>query len=337
MRALKPLSAVGAGRRYGADWVVRGATLALTPGTVTALLGPSGAGKSTLLRLMAGLEPVDEGEIRLGDEVISRPGHTRPPERRKTGLIFQDFALFPHMTALQNVGFGLARLPKPEARRRALKWLERLGLAPRAEAYPHQLSGGEQQRVAIARALAPEPAAILMDEPFSGLDPVLRAGVREAALDAIRDSGPPALLVTHSAAEALGSANQLALMRAGRIVQAGPPETLYRAPADADIAAALGPVSRFAAADAPAGLVEAGPEEEICVREEAVRLDPASPHRARVLHAAFLGPHTRLHLEIGTLDLNALVAPDIAPAVGDEVAISLDPPLTFRFPATKRS
>ncbi|OZB13922.1 MAG: hypothetical protein B7X53_15040, partial [Hyphomonas sp. 34-62-18] len=176
-----PLSAHGVTRRYGDRAVVDGVSLSLPPGQITALLGGSGAGKSTLLRLLSGLEGVDEGEIRLGEEVLSAHGRTVPAEKRRIGLIFQDFALFPHLTAARNVAFGLKHLPKAEAIARAQAWLARLGLEPRANAYPHELSGGEQQRVAIARALAPEPAAILMDEPFSGLDPSLRDSVRDAA------------------------------------------------------------------------------------------------------------------------------------------------------------
>ena len=187
------------------------ASLTLDPGKVTALLGGSGAGKSTLLRLFAGLEPVDAGEIRLSETVLSSTNKTVPAEKRRIGLVFQDFALFPHMTALQNVRFGLKRLPRPERTPVAENWLNRLGLQARINAYPHELSGGEQQRVAIARALAPKPIAILLDEPFSGLDPALREGVREIALSAVREAGIPALLVTHDANEAMAYADYLAV------------------------------------------------------------------------------------------------------------------------------
>jgi iron(III) transport system ATP-binding protein len=146
------LSAHGVSRVYDGIAVVSGVSLDLQPGAITALLGGSGAGKSTLLRLLAGLEPVDTGKVCLGDVTLSEPGHTLAPEKRRIGLIFQDFALFPHLTALQNVGFGLASLPKDEARAIAAQWLSRLGLGARSGAYPHELSGGEQQRVAIARA-----------------------------------------------------------------------------------------------------------------------------------------------------------------------------------------
>jgi len=157
-------------RRYGPATVVNGVSLDLEPGKITALLGGSGAGKSTLLRLLAGLEPLDEGEICLGDQMLSAPGKTVPAEKRRIGLIFQDFALFPHLTAAQNDAFGLKSRGKEAARTIAAEWLARLGLTGRADAYPHELSGGEQQRVAMARALAPEPAILIADEPTGNLD-----------------------------------------------------------------------------------------------------------------------------------------------------------------------
>jgi len=156
------LIAEGVCRKYGKTDVVSDASLEIAPDRLTALLGGSGAGKSTLLRLLAGLEPVDAGEIRLGDTVLSKKGKTLAAEKRRIGLVFQDFALFPHLTAEQNICFGLKHLNRADARTLAQDWLKRLGLSERAAAYPHQLSGGEQQRVSIARALAPKPAAILM-------------------------------------------------------------------------------------------------------------------------------------------------------------------------------
>ena len=331
-----PLSAHGVTRRYGDRAVVDGVSLSLPPGQITALLGGSGAGKSTLLRLLSGLEGVDEGEIRLGEEVLSAPGRTVPAEKRRIGLIFQDFALFPHLTAARNVAFGLKHLPKAEAIARAQAWLARLGLEPRANAYPHELSGGEQQRVAIARALAPEPAAILMDEPFSGLDPSLRDSVRDAALDAIRAAGIPALLVTHDPAEALEHADRIAIMSQGQLLQEGPASEIYTRPISADVAGALGPVNRFAASRAPAGLInghDAGAE--ILVRPEGVSIDPASPVRATVLSARMTGPLTRLTLDCQGLRLTALVPPMTGIAPGTETGIRLNPALTFTFASGK--
>jgi len=319
-------------RRYGERAVVDGVSLSLPPGQITALLGGSGAGKSTLLRLFAGLEGVDEGEIRLGADILSAPGRTLPAEKRRIGLIFQDFALFPHLTAARNVAFGLKHLPKAEATARAQAWLARLGLEPRAAAYPHELSGGEQQRVAIARALAPEPAAILMDEPFSGLDPSLRDSVRDAALDAIRAAGIPALLVTHDPAEALEHADRIAIMSQGKLLQEGPAREIYTQPVSAAVAGALGPVNRFTAGDVPAGLLTGqAPGAMILVRPEGVCIDPASGIRARVLSARMTGPLTRLTLDLNGLKMTALVPPVTEIVPGMEIGVRLDPALTFTF------
>lgn len=241
------LTANGVTRTYDGKSVVADASLTLQPGTVTALLGQSGAGKSTLLRLFAGLETPDAGEIKLGNTLLSSSAHMVPAEKRRIGLIFQDFALFPHLTVLENIMFGLSALPKNEAKAKSHDWLTQIGLQARATAYPHQLSGGEQQRIAIARALAPEPVAILMDEAFSGLDPALREDVRSIALSAIRSSGVPALLVTHDADEAMLSADQLAVMRDGCIIQCDTPETVYTSPVDDKTASALGPINLFEA------------------------------------------------------------------------------------------
>ncbi len=335
--AVETLSARAVTRIYGGRRVVDRADLDLPPGRIVALVGRSGSGKSTLLRLLAGLEPVDEGEVRQGDIRLSWPGHTVPPERRRTGLIFQDFALFPHMTAAENVRFGLARRGRGEGMAEARDWLARLGLAARADAYPHELSGGEQQRVAIARALAPDPTAILMDEPFSGLDPALRQGVGDAALDAIRETGKPALLVTHDAQGAMEAADWLAVMREGRIVQSGTPLDVYRNPLDADIASALGPVMQFAAADLPPTLWPGSDlpgDRIVCVREEGVRFDPASTARAIVRRVALIGPAFRVTLQLGPMTVRALVpARDVPPHAGDEVGLAFDPLLTFTFPA----
>lgn len=327
-----PLIALGVTRRYGEGAVVQGVSLTLPPGQITALLGSSGAGKSTLLRLFAGFEGVDEGEIRLGDERLSAPGRTVPAERRRIGLIFQDFALFPHLTAARNVAFGLKHLPKAEAAARAAAWLDRLGLTPRAGAYPHELSGGEQQRIAIARALAPEPAAILMDEPFSGLDPGLRDSVRETALDAIRAAGIPALLVTHDPAEALEHADRIAIISRGHLLQEGAASDIYLRPVSPEVASALGPVNRFMASQAPPGLladVSAG--KLVVVRPEGVRPDPAAPVRAEILSARLTGALMRLALRAGPLRLIALCPPAPGLVAGAETGIQLDPALTFTF------
>jgi iron(III) transport system ATP-binding protein len=336
-------------RRYGALAAVEAASLTLVPGEITALVGPSGAGKSTLLRIIAGLEPLDAGEVRLGEQILSAPGRTVPPEKRRIGLVFQDYALFPHLTALANTAFGLNHLPKEVARARALGGLEAVGLGHRAHAYPHQLSGGEQQRVALARALAPEPVALLLDEPFSGLDPVLRAEVRQATLDAVARSGAATLIVTHDTEEALRAAHSLIVMRQGAIVQTGTPEAIYSRPASAAIASALGPVNLFSgrvsSGDAVFALGRAltpladDSVVDVIIREEGLLLTPAHAKpgqvgtpTAQVLAVRRTGPQVLVEIMLASGEhARALVAPGAAPMVGDTVSVTIDPSLTFVF------
>lgn len=232
--------------------ILRGIDLGLPEGGVVALLGPSGSGKTTLLRAIAGLERLDGGEITTPAAPLDGPGAWVPANRRGFGLVFQDGALFPHLTALKNVAFGLTRLPRDARREEAMIWLDRVGLAHRANAYPHELSGGEQQRIALARALAPKPKLVLLDEPFSSLDRALRADLRHRTTQLLAASGISALLVTHDAEEAMEMASIIALMHDGRILQTGTPEALYAAP-ETRAAALL-----LSAANVWSGTVKAG-------------------------------------------------------------------------------
>lgn len=238
-------------KRYGAVTALTDFEITLKPGHITSLLGASGAGKSTLLRLIAGLEYPSSGEIRTHDKVLSTPEKIIPPEKRGIGLIFQDFALFPNMTASQNVMFGLKSSSSAEKKDHAIFWLETLGIASKSDAYPHQLSGGEQQRVAIARAIAAKPTAIMMDEPFSGLDPSNRDFVRTIALNAIREARIPALLVTHDPEEALAHADQVSILDEGRLLQTGSPDDLYLRPASKTVASAFGILNTVNQSDLP--------------------------------------------------------------------------------------
>ncbi|MEM7076594.1 MAG: ABC transporter ATP-binding protein [Pseudomonadota bacterium] len=218
-------------RRHGGRRVVDDVSLTVMPGQVTCLLGPSGCGKSTTLRMIAGVETPDSGEIHVDGARICAPGQSVPPEQRNIGLMFQDFALFPHLRVGENVAFGL----KGDGAQRGARvdeLLGRVGLSRHIASYPHELSGGEQQRVALARALAPRPRIMLMDEPFSGLDNRLRDGIRDDTLDILRDEDTGVLLVTHEPEEAMRMADEIALMRDGRIVQTGPPYHLFTAPDD---------------------------------------------------------------------------------------------------------
>ena len=207
-------------------------SLEAEPGKVLCLLGPSGSGKSTLLRLAAGIERQTSGAIKVNEKDVASNHIFLPPEKRPIGLVFQDFALFPHLTILENVRFGLTQLSREEGNREASRALKRMGLEHYANAYPHLLSGGEQQRVALARALAPRPSILLMDEPFSGLDTRLRDAIRAETLSALRESGATAIIVTHDAEEAMRMGDRIALINKGRLEQVGPMDALYYRPAN---------------------------------------------------------------------------------------------------------
>ena len=230
---------------YDAAPVVRGVDLVVGPGEIMCLLGPSGCGKTTLLRIAAGLERPRAGRVWIDGEEIAGPHRFVAPEKRRIGLMFQDYALFPHVRAIDNVGFGLTAVPRSDRRRVAYAMLQRLNLAELADAYPHELSGGEQQRVALARALAPAPRAMLLDEPFSGLDERLREQVRDDTLRFLHEAEVPIVLVTHDAGEALQMADQIALMRNGELVQVGSPDQLCRKPASPFVARFFGALPAF--------------------------------------------------------------------------------------------
>ncbi len=205
-------------------------SIIVEPGEMMCLLGPSGSGKTTLLRIVAGIEQQTSGSVLFDDREISGPNVHLLPEKRGIGLVFQDYALFPHLTILKNVKFGLDKLPSKEADHQARQILARVGLETRANEYPHMLSGGEQQRVALARALAPRPGILLMDEPFSGLDARLRESVRDETLAILRESRATAIMVTHDPEEALRMGDRIALLRHGKLMQEGDGKALFQRP-----------------------------------------------------------------------------------------------------------
>ena len=326
------LTVEGVSRAYGERRAVVEVDLTLEAGRITCLLGPSGSGKSTLLRLIAGLEPVDAGVIRAGDQLLSRPGHTVAPERRGTGLVFQDYALFPHLTVLDNVRFGLGALPRAERRVRAMAALGRVGLDDRARDWPHALSGGEQQRVALARSLVREPAAILLDEPFSGLDAHLKAGVRDALTAALRAAGAAVLIVTHDPAEALMIADRLVLMEAGRVIQSGDPADCYAKPTSVATARLLGEVNALpvavmsGVAATPWGPVPVpglgeGPA-WLLLRPQDLTVGSGGPEGAVVAHR-FAGHFSEITVVLGGQRLH-LHAPGVGPREGETVGVRAD-------------
>lgn len=222
---------------YGGAPVLDGVDLRVPSGALAAVLGPSGCGKTTLLRVLAGFHRAAEGQIQIGGVVVAGPGAHVPPERRRVGVVPQEGALFPHLTVAGNVGFGLRRSAR---RHRVEELLELVGLAGLGSRMPAELSGGQQQRVAVARALAPEPALVLLDEPFSALDAGLRAEIRGDVRAALRTIGATAVLVTHDQEEALGIADLVAVLRDGRTVQSDPPQRIYTEPADLGVATFVG-------------------------------------------------------------------------------------------------
>lgn len=327
-------------RTLGDTPALKSATLALEAGRLTALLGPSGAGKSTLLRVLAGLEPVEAGEVTGPDgAVLSRPGRRTPPERRGVGVVFQDYALFPHLTALENVAFGLDALPKAERRARAEALLQTAALGDKLDAYPHELSGGEQQRVALARALAPRPAAILMDEPFSNLDSELRRALRERTLAILRPTGAAVLVVTHDAEEAMTIADTLALMIDGEVVQTGSPSEVYLEPVSLAAARLTGDANSWTgrvaggALETPFGPVAAPAELEgrdgvAVVRPDGVRLAPGSQARVLASRPAGAAALVTIAPAEGDAPVWRVRAPIVgAPKAGDAVAVTLAPEL----------
>ncbi len=302
---------------------------------VTALLGPSGAGKSTLLRCLAGLERPQQGTIRCGEQVWcdAARGLHLPPRARRVGFLFQDLALFPHLSAAQNVAFGLHRVPKTERRARVAAALEQAAIGELAERRPRELSGGQQQRVALARILAQRPALLLLDEPLSALDPPLRARLRGDLRRLLTGSGAPAVLVTHDRAEALALADRVAVVIDGRIRQCGPVAEVFGRPADVAVAQVVGTdsvvagrimelqngIARIAVGRAElvapaAGVV--GQAVFVCIRGEEVLLQTTAPGpssarnrlRATVTTITGEGPLLRVHLDCG-FPLAATITP----------------------------
>lgn len=270
-------------RRFDGRAVVDDVSLRIMPGDVTCLLGPSGCGKSTTLRMIAGVEMQDSGEIYVDGKLICDTVFRVPPERREIGLMFQDFALFPHLSVADNVAFGL-KGPKDLKHARVEELLRRVDLLRFIDGFPHQLSGGEQQRVALARALAPRPRIMLMDEPFSGLDNRLRDGIRDETLSLLKEEDTAVLLVTHEPQEAMRMADEIALMRHGKIVQQGAPYNVYTRPSDMESAAFFSDTNVLRAkvngalADTPFGRflapgVPDGTSVNIVFRPQHVRID----------------------------------------------------------------
>ncbi|MFO7994486.1 MAG: ABC transporter ATP-binding protein [Marinobacter sp.] len=328
-------------------------SLEIKAGEVVCLLGPSGCGKTTLLRIAAGLQIPSAGKVFLGGNLVSAAdGLHWPPERRNLGLAFQESALFPHLTVLENVCFGITSLPRNQRKSHALDLLGRLGMAESARAYPHTLSGGQQQRVALARALAPSPHVMLLDEPFSSLDARLRDQIRDDTLHVLKELGTATLLVTHDPEEAMFMADRIALMREGKIVQTGTPTDLYCNPADPFVVRFFGQVNectgevhngsvRTPLGDLDARKFPEGSTVQVLIRPEAVQVRPLDSdeedtRNSHVLVSRLLGSTSLLHIcahGAGGQEthLHARVPGVFLPKEGQPVSLGLDMSQVFMF------
>ncbi|MBN8503062.1 MAG: ABC transporter ATP-binding protein [Burkholderiales bacterium] len=344
----------GVGLRYpqrgGGVLAVRDAHLLLRQGEIGVLIGPSGCGKTSLLRAIAGLERIDSGCIQLGERLLSGPGVHLPPEERQVGLVFQDFALFPHLSVQENVGFGLRRHPTAQQRERVERMLQLVGLDHAAKRLPHQLSGGQQQRVALARALAPAPALLLLDEPFSSLDVDLREALSQELRGILKQEGSTALFVTHDQAEAFAIGDRVGVMQQGRLDQWDDAYTVYHRPATRFVAGFIGH-GVFATAHlegrqlrTPLGLLEHATDcplpqgdgtVDVLLRADDVVHDDAAPVKACIEAKVFRGAEFlyRLRLADGTL-LVASVPSHHDHAVGEWIGIraQVDHVVTFATP-----
>lgn len=349
-------------RRYGDTRALRGISLDIAPGEVVCLLGPSGCGKTTLLRIASGIEKPSAGRVLISGREVAGPSRFVPPEERHVGLMFQDFALFPHLTILENVAFGLKALPREEARREAHAGLARVGLGHTAQQYPHVLSGGEQQRVALARALVPRPSVVLMDEPFSGLDVQLRERLQEDTLRLLKETRATSMIVTHNPEEAMRLGDRIVVMRAGRIVQAGTLAQLYRDPVDLFVARLFSEINEIpwvvegGALRTPVGTfqvpgIHEGEAAVLCLRQRAIRLRPpgsgldgASQNGAsqngmgqpgRILHVRYLGDAAIVQVAVQGFEapLKVRMRELEVPSQDGEVSIFVDPERVLVFPA----
>ncbi len=323
-------------------------SLKVEEGEVLALLGPSGSGKTTLLRLIAGFETPDEGVVLLKGNVVSEQGLALPPEKRGVGMVFQDYALFPHLNAADNIAFGLRRMSRSEKNEKVCTILEMVGLSDFSKRYPHELSGGQQQRIALARALAPDPALVLLDEPFSSLDPDMCVRMREDVSEILQKTGSTAVLVTHDHEEAFSMADKVALLNEGRLEQLDTPEGIYHTPLSPFVADFVGK------ADFIRGVVEGGKivteigclentsyfiegtEVMVMVRPDDIDLRPNPKGDATVLERQFRGSENyyRLRLSSGQIIHSGQHSVSVYP-VGLQVDLQLQITHVVAFEKTK--
>ena len=323
-----PLICTNLHKSFGQNAIVNGVSFEVKAGEILALLGPSGCGKTTTLRVIAGFEKLAEGEVVIDGRIVANPSKQLPPEKRRAGMVFQDYAIFPHLSVLENIQFGLGK--GKAAKARAMEMIAFVGLDGEENKMPHELSGGQQQRVSLARALAPNPAVLLLDEPFSNLDAALRIEVRREVKQLLKKSGTTAVFVTHDQEEALYIGDQVAVMREGKIEQIDTPENIFHAPKTRFVAEFVGNTDFIPATvngnsiDTPLGTLHQptslpnGTAVEILSRADDIAVTESTEGNGRILDRRFIGiayiytvelenglkleswePHTR-HLPVGT-------------------------------------
>ncbi len=351
---MKGLHVIGVSHAYGGNQVLDNASLMIPAGEVVCLLGSSGAGKTTLMRLAAGLERLQQGRILIDEEIVADDERHVPPEHRGVGMMFQDYALFPHLSVVDNVTFGLLGQNKDRARRRAMGMLDQVGMTSQAQNHPHMLSGGQQQRVALARALAPEPKVLLLDEPFSGLDTNMRGQIREETLTVLKANGVATVMVTHDPEEAMFMAARIKILgETGRILQSGRPHDIYYHPQHEFVAKLFGLMNRFESVvengcvEIPIGKIRAkgldnGRKVEVLVRPEGVTLesDSDSGTPVEVISTHLLGHdnivRVRLGGDLGNEDsgkeLYVRVHHAFEPELSERITAGVDPEYAFIFP-----
>ena len=318
---------------------VKGLKLNLAQGEIGCLLGSSGCGKSTVLRAICGFEPVKAGEIILRNQIVSSASIHLPPNQRKVGMVFQDFALFPHLNVLENIAFGLQHLPNKQKSSVAMEWLKRVSLADKADAYPHELSGGQQQRVALARAMAPEPDLILLDEPFSSLDIELRERLAGEMREILKTNKITALLVTHDQFEAFAIADKVGVMTDGKVLQWDTPYELYHKPANRYIADFIGRgvfVKGVVQADNKVKIElgeldleenrskEVGKEIDVLLRADDIQHDDNSAMQAEVVRKTFRGADFLYTLKLASgTEIFAFVPSHHDHEIGEKIGIHL--------------
>jgi iron(III) transport system ATP-binding protein len=335
---VKALEVQQVSKRFTGNPVVKEFSLDLETGEFVTLLGPSGCGKTTILRLLAGFERPDSGTIRISGEVIASKNSFLSPDKRRVGMVFQDYALFPHVNVLGNIGFGLKTNPK-EKEKRAEEMLHLVGLQGLGERMPHELSGGQQQRVALARALAPKPHIMLLDEPFSNLDTALRQQVRAEVRAILREAGTSTLFVTHDQEEALSLSDRVAVIFEGELAQVGTPFELYTRPISRKVAAFIGE-SNFVKAEAYGSRAQCGLGElrlltpktgsvELLIRPDMLNLLPTDEGTPAVITwREYYGHNQRVGLRLpdGT-DLVARTDTQIIYKLGEQIRVSVYAPL----------